>query len=97
MDAAEKLYKRATDAATQLAEFPLRTAEVNEDAKAATERLADMERQMTWLSRAAKDVLRWLTEASRHAELLRNEAQVLTLQLSKGAKVGTAAVADLDS
>lgn len=63
----------------------------------ATEKLVDMELQVTESSKAAEEGLMWLSETSKGAELLEGEVQVLKTQLSKMVKAREQVVEDSES
>lgn len=70
----ENFEKRATDVAVQLDESVRLITKVEELAKLAIEKCADMKRQVTRSVKPAEDAPRQLTHLWRRVELLEEEA-----------------------
>lgn len=87
VDAAKQFDECATNAAAQLAEPFLRLADFEESGKVATEKLADMEGQVTGSSKTREHALRRFGEALKRLDLLEKDAQVSMSQLGAMVKV----------
>lgn len=93
IDEVEKSRKRATDAATKLAESVRRLTECEESGKLVTKKWADMGLQVARSAETADDALRRLADSSRLVELLEKEAQGMKSQLRKTVMARDLAVA----
>lgn len=96
VETAKVSNKRATNTALQLATSLLRNMEFEKNAKVATNKLIDMQRQVAGSVEAANDALKRLAETLKRVGLLEEEAQVLKPKLSRMKKAHVSAVADSD-